>query len=213
MWLQPGHLHVVTVGNGPRIRNQRSQKSMYVFFWIFYILTSNDLESGMIEVNGPRIRNQRPQKPMYVNIFLDFLQFDLQMTLNLIWWRSTDLGFEISDPKNLCVYFSGFFAVWPSNDLESNMIEVNGPRIQKLVFETITAIYAFTASQTFPENAWKFFCSRRLVQKKCRDRSLFPNGSDEQRAMKYPNITPTLTTLDWCVRADRGARFFYVRGR
>ena len=38
-------------------------------------------------------------------IFLsDFLQFDFQMTWSLIWLRSTDLGFEISDPKNLYVY-------------------------------------------------------------------------------------------------------------
>ena len=37
------------------------------------------------------------------------MQFDLQITWNLIWWRSTDLGFEISSPKNLFMYFSGFF--------------------------------------------------------------------------------------------------------
>ena len=66
----------------------------------------------MMEFNGPRIRNQRPQKPMYVFfwIFLsEFLQFDLQMTLNLMQWKSTDLAFEIGDPKNLYMYFSGFF--------------------------------------------------------------------------------------------------------
>ena len=38
-----------------------------------------------------------------------FLHSDLKMTLHLIWCRSTDLGFEISDPKNLCLYFSEFF--------------------------------------------------------------------------------------------------------
>ena len=74
----------------------------------------------MMEVSGPRIRNQRPQKPMYVFLWTflsDFLQFNLQMTLNLIWWRSTDLGFKISDPKNLYMYFSGFFllGLFPKN--------------------------------------------------------------------------------------------------
>ena len=47
---------------------------------------------------------------MYFFIFPSgFLHSDLQMTLNLIWWSLMDLGYEISDPKNLCMYFSGFF--------------------------------------------------------------------------------------------------------
>ena len=107
------------------------------FIGFFAVWPSNDLESDIIEVNGPCIQNQRPQKPMYVffSIFLSvFLQFDLQMTLSLIWWRSKDLVFKISDPKNLCMYFSGFFYPifcslsfkWPC----SNMMEVKGPRFQ-----------------------------------------------------------------------------------
>ena len=80
-----------------------------------------------------------PKTYIYMCVFFGifssgFLHSDLKMTLNLIWWRSKDFGFEISDPKNLCVYFSGsfigFFAVWPSNDLEFDMMEINGPRIQ-----------------------------------------------------------------------------------
>ena len=90
-----------------------------------------------IELLNKPLRIYRCKKLIYMYFFLifssGFLHSDPQMTLNLIWWRSMDLGLEISDPKNLCMYFSGFFigffAVWPSNDLESDTMEVNGPRI------------------------------------------------------------------------------------
>ena len=87
--------------NGPRIRNQRSQKLMYVFFCIF-LSDFRSLTSkwpGIWYYGGQRTSDSKSATPKtYVCNFLDFL--------------------------------IEFFAVWLSNDLESDMMKVNRPRIR-----------------------------------------------------------------------------------
>ena len=114
-------------------------KNMYMNFSdfsdaFFYTWPSNDLEPRRVKANWFRCQTYWPQKNKYefFQIFLTvFPIYDLHMTLNLAYSRLTDLGFELSHLKKICMHFSdfsdAFFYTWPSNDLEPDVMEVNWP--------------------------------------------------------------------------------------